>query len=135
MHLADLNWLAVVVSAVAFYALGAVWYSFLFGKAWAAELGIDMENPPESNMVKTMGGTFVLELAAALVVGIVMMQMDAEGYLAGIHTGLLLGLGIASVMMGVNYLFEQRSLKLWLINTGHMTIGFAIVGAIQGAWQ
>ena len=135
MHLADLNWLAVVVSAVAFYALGAVWYSFLFGKAWAAELGIDLENPPEVNMVKTMGGTLVLELVAAVVVGLLMAQMGGEGVMIGIHTGLLLGLGIASVMMGVNYLHEQRSLKLWLINAAHITIGFALVGAIQGAWQ
>ena len=135
MHLADLNWLAVVVSAVAFYALGAVWYSFLFGKAWAAELGIDLENPPKTNMVKTMGGTFVLELIAAIVVGLLMAEMGGEGVMIGIHTGLLLGLGIASVMMGVNYLFEQRSLKLWLINAAHITIGFALVGAIQGAWQ
>ncbi len=134
MHLADLNWLAVVVSAAAFYALGALWYSVLFGKAWAAEVGIDMENPPKTNMVKTMGGTFVLELVAAIVVGLLMMEMG-DGYMVGIHVGLLLGLGIASVMMGVNYLFEQRSLKLWLINAGHLTIGFAIVGAIQGAWQ
>ena len=135
MHLADLNWLAVVVSAIAFYALGAIWYSFLFGKAWAAELGIDMDNPPETNMVKTMGGTFVLELLAATVLGMVLMESGGEGYLVGIHTGLLLGLGIASVMMGVNYLFEQRSLKLWLINAGHISIGLALVGAIQGAWQ
>lgn len=135
MHLADLNWLAVIVSAVAFYALGALWYSVLFGKAWAAELGIDMENPPEVNMVKTMGGTFVLELVAAIVVGMLMAEMGATGHLVGIHTGLLLGLGIASVMMGVNYLHEQKSLKLWLINAAHITIGLALVGAIQGAWQ
>lgn len=135
MHLADLNWLAVVVSAAAFYALGALWYSALFGKAWAAEVGIDPDNPPETNMVKTMGGTFVLELVAAIVVGLLMMETGGQGYLAGIHVGLLLGLGIASVMMGVNYLFEQRSLKLWLINAGHLTLGFALVGAIQGAWQ
>ena len=135
MHLADLNWLAVVVSAAAFFALGAVWYSFLFGKAWAAELGIDMENPPETNMVKTMGGTFVLELIAAIVVGMMLAEMGGGGHMIGIHVGLLLGLGIASMLMGVNYLFEQRSLKLWLINAGHITLGLAIVGAIQGAWQ
>ena len=135
MHLADLNWLAVVVSAVAFYALGALWYSVLFGKAWAAEQGIDMENPPEVNMVQTMGGTFVLELIAAIAVGMLMAEMEVAGYMGGIHTGLLVGLCIASVMMGVNYLHEQRSLKLWLINACHLTLGFAIVGAIQGAWQ
>ena len=120
MHLADLNWLAVVVSAVAFYALGALWYSVLFGKV---------------NMVQTMGGTFVLELVAAIVVGMLMAEMGGEGYMAGIHTGLLLGLGVASVMMGVNYLHEQKSLKLWMINAAHITLGFALVGGIQGAWQ
>ncbi|MYF06249.1 MAG: DUF1761 domain-containing protein [Holophagales bacterium] len=94
-----------------------------------------MENPPESNMVKTMGGSFVLELIAAIVVGMVIMDMGGGGYMVGIHVGLLLGLGIASVLMGVQYFFEQRSLNLWLINAGHMTIGLALVGAIQGAWQ
>jgi len=135
MNLADLNWLAVIVSAAAFYAFGALWYSVLFGKAWAAEMGVDPNNPPETNMVKTMGGSFVLELVAAAVLGSVMMGAGAEGYMGGIHTGLLVGLGIVSVMMGVNYLHEQRSVKLWLINAGHMTIGLALVGAIQGAWQ
>ena len=135
MHLADLNWLAVVVSAVAFYALGALWYTVLFGKAWAAEQGIDMDNPPETNMAKTMGGTFVLELIAAIVVGMLLAQTDGQGYMIGLHTGLLLGLGVVSVLLGVNYLHEQRSLRFWLINAGHMTVGLGIVGAIQGAWQ
>jgi len=135
MNLGDLNWLAVVVSAVAFYAFGALWYSVLFGKAWAAEMGVDPNNPPETNMVKTMGGSFVLELVAAAALGMVMMEAGAEGYMGGIHTGLLVGLGIVSVMMGVNYIYEQRSVKLWLINAAHMTIGLALVGAIQGAWQ
>ncbi len=135
MHLADLNWLAVVVSAVAFYALGAIWYSFLFGKAWAAEMGIDMENPPESNMVVTMGGTLLLELVAATVVGMLVAQTGAHHVMEGVHLGLILGLGMASALMGVNYLFEQRSLKLWLINAGHLTLGLVVVGAIQAAWQ
>ena len=41
-----------------------------------------------------------------------------------------------SFLLTLSDLFgEQRSLKLWLINAAHLTIGFAIVGAIQGAWQ
>ena len=135
MHLADLNWLAVVVSAVAFYALGALWYTAIFGKAWAAEMGIDMENPPETKMVKTMGGTFVLELIAAIVMGMLLAEVGADNYLYGLHVGLLVGLGITSTILGVNYLHERRSMKFWLINAGHITIGLGIVGAIQGAWQ
>ena len=33
--LGDLNWLAVIVATIAYFALGAVWYAeFAFGRAW-----------------------------------------------------------------------------------------------------
>ena len=34
--------------------------------------------------------------------------------------------------LGVNYLFEQRSLKLWLINGGYNVAVFTAFGAILG---
>jgi hypothetical protein len=37
--------------------------------------------------------------------------------------------------LGVIYLFERRSLKLWLINSGYQVLAFALVGAILGAWK
>ena len=37
------NWLAVFLGAVAFFATGAVWYSVLFGKAWQREAGMTEE--------------------------------------------------------------------------------------------
>ena len=35
----DINWLGVGLGAVAFFAVGALWYTVLFGKAWQRELG------------------------------------------------------------------------------------------------
>jgi hypothetical protein len=39
--LTEINWLAVLAAGVAFFLLGAVWYSVLFGKKWAQLLEID----------------------------------------------------------------------------------------------
>jgi hypothetical protein len=36
--------------------------------------------------------------------------------------------------LGVIYLFEQRSLKLWLINSGYQVVAYTMMGAILGAW-
>ena len=44
--LSDLNWLAVLVAALAYFAIGAVWYApFLFGNAWAAAGGLPTPDP------------------------------------------------------------------------------------------
>ena len=38
-HDPEMNWLAILCAGVAYFFLGFVWYSLLFGKIWAA-LGI-----------------------------------------------------------------------------------------------
>ncbi len=41
--LSDLNWLAVIVAALAYFAIGALWYAPpVFGKAWMAAGGMEM---------------------------------------------------------------------------------------------
>jgi hypothetical protein len=37
--------------------------------------------------------------------------------------------------LGVIYLFEQRSLKLWLINSGYQVLSLTLMGAVLGAWK
>ena len=45
----NINWLAVLVATIAYFMLGAVWYSkALFGAKWASPVGIDMNNPISS---------------------------------------------------------------------------------------
>ena len=40
-----------------------------------------------------------------------------------------------AMSLGVIYLFEQRSFRLWLINAGYMTLYFSVAGTILGAWH
>ena len=45
------------------------------------------------------------------------------------------GLGWVAMSLGVIYLFEQRSMKLWLINSGYQIVAYTVMGAILGAWK
>ena len=59
------NWPAVLVAAVAYFALGAVWYSGLFGKRWVAYHKINVEDPEmKKGVAGTMSASFVLMLVA-----------------------------------------------------------------------
>jgi hypothetical protein len=52
-----LNFLAIVIAVVANFVLGFIWYTPLFGKAWAKELGITLEagqKPPAGALIRGM---------------------------------------------------------------------------------
>ena len=49
--------------------------------------------------------------------------------------GFSAGLCWVAASFGINYLFERRPLKLWLINGGYHTLQFTFFGLILGAMQ
>ena len=42
MEQMNINIMAIVVATVANFVLGFLWYTPLFGKAWAKEMGVDL---------------------------------------------------------------------------------------------
>jgi hypothetical protein len=40
-----------------------------------------------------------------------------------------------SASFGINYLFERKSLTLFLINGGYHALQFTLIGLILGAWH
>lgn len=136
MHLAQIlsgvNWLAVVVSTVAAFMLGGLWYSkVLFGTAWMQEVGLTEDAVNNNNMVKTFGGTIILQILAATALS-ALIGADST-WLSGLQTGLWVGLFWISTAYGVTYLFEQRSVRLLLINAGYYVVLYAIMGIIIGS--
>lgn len=131
---ADLNWAAVLVATISAFALGGLWYSkVMFATAWMQEVGLTEEAVNSAQMPKTFAGTFVLQFIAATVLA---SAVGADGtWLTGLQTGLVIGVCWISTAYGITYLFEQRSMRLFLINAGYYVVLFAIMGTIIGAWR
>ena len=131
----QVNWLAVIVAAIAMFGLGAVWYSpMLFVKQWAKAAGINRDGPPGKGFALVMVGAFVLTL---------LMAANLAFFLAGPNTTLgfaigaavAAGLGWATFSLWIISLFEQRPFSYVLINGGYLTVGFALMGLILGLWR
>ena len=131
MDLSKLNWLAIVVAALAGFALGGVWYGPLFGRAWMAETGMTEEKARSANMAKIYGTVFVLNLVAAT--SLAMFVGPQSDWRFGLFAGFMTGLTFVAVAFGITYLFEQRSLKLWLINSGYQTLFFSVKPLCAGS--
>ena len=133
-HLGDINWLAVFTATISAFLLGGLWYSKkLFGTRWMQEIGLTEESIVQSNTARTFGTTLVLQFIAATALA-VFLGADSS-WLSGLQSGALIGLLWIATSYGTTYLFEQRSLYLFMINAGYNVVLFAIMGAILGAWH
>ena len=126
----DINWLAVGFGTLAFFVVGAVWYTALFGKAWQREVGLSNEQLMDGrNMALTYGTCLLLEFVVVLTLGHLFAFLHP-----GDHVKMMMatgfGLAIMSPAIGINYLYQRKSLKLFLIDAGHFVVGMAVVGLV-----
>jgi hypothetical protein len=125
-----MNWLAVVVATVAFFAVGAIWYTALFGKVWQREVGLsDEQLTGGRNMMLIMGTCFVLEFIVATTVGHMFDFLEPSDR-AKMMITLGLALGVMAPAIGITYLYMRKSLTLFLLDAGHFLVGMAAVGAV-----
>jgi hypothetical protein len=133
-----INVWAVFVSALAFWALGALWYSpVLFGKRWQKEIGMSEEDLKKANMALIFGGSFVLMLLMVWALNFVINSHKAESVSLGMGLiyGLFTGFFFSMMTMGINYLYQRRSIVLWLIDGIYVVLGLGIAGMILGTWR
>ena len=133
--LGDLNWLAVVVAAVVYFALGALWYSpVLFAKPWMAAAGVDPQRA-DTNYAVLFGGSFLGYLVISIGLGLFVRALGATTIGDGLEIGLIAGIAFSATTTAINNAYEGRPLALFLINAGYNILGFGIAGALLASWQ
>ncbi|MDQ2736419.1 MAG: DUF1761 domain-containing protein [Pseudomonadota bacterium] len=128
------NYPAIFLAALVSFVVGGAWYSpLLFAKAWMREAGLDEARLRSAKL----GKVFALSFVCALVMAFNLAAfLGAKATLSfGAFAGFATGLGWVAMSLGVVYLFEQRSLKLWLINGGCQIVSYTLMGALIGGWQ
>jgi hypothetical protein len=129
----EVNWLSVFVATIVAFAIGGLWYSpLLFSKVWQSELKLTDEDIKKANMPIIFGGTFILNLIAAITLD-AFLGPDST-LTKGFVAGLIIGIAWITTALGINYLFSRKSLKLFLIDSGYFVVLFAVMGVILGAW-
>ena len=135
MQTGTINLWAVLAAALANFVIGGMWYSpALFGKVWMSANGFSEAHLKKGSPAVIFGMSFVFCL---------IMSANLGAFLAGPETtlgfavaaGTAAGLGWAALGLGVVALFERRSFKYILVNGGYLTVSFAVMGVILGAWR
>ncbi|MFN0183839.1 MAG: DUF1761 domain-containing protein [Aquabacterium sp.] len=134
MESVSFNIVAVLVSALLAFVIGGLWYSpILFAKVWMREAGLTEEQTRQANLAKVFGLSAIANLVMAFNLAAFIGAKATIGF--GLFAGVAAGLGWVSMSLGVIYLFEQRSLKLWLINSGYQVLAYTVMGGVLAAWK
>jgi hypothetical protein len=129
---------AVFASALAYWLLGAVWYSpLLFARPF---LSVGRWTPEQIAAMQAGGGkqiafALLTSLLLAYVLAHFVRFTGAETARSGLLTGFWLWLGFVATTNFETVLFEQRPLGLYLINDGYHLAGILMMGALLAVWR
>lgn len=124
---------ALLLAAVASFAIGAVWFTLLFGKPYRRLLGV-----PEGASAKGMGTAmavgFVLDLVRAYVLIQVVAAMGAYSVATGAEAGFWVWLGFVFTTFVGAVVYEKRSPRVAAISAGYYLVAYLVMGAIVAVW-
>ena len=131
----DINWNAVVVAAVAFYAIGFVIYGMLIpAERLMAMMGVnaaEMEAVGQSRMPFSA----VMPLMTAGFMALLFKWGSVTGASKGAQWGMVIALASAVPGMLYGWVYGVGPLDMTLVDSAHLLLGHVTVGAILGAWK
>jgi len=131
-----MNYLAIVVAAIAYMALGALWYSpLVFGKAWLKGVGKTKEQIASQSAAWMYIWALIASFIASYGIARIMLWTGTHTVGAGVRIGLLTSVCFVLTTFSINDNFEHRPMGLTFGNILYHIIGFLIAGIIIGAWH
>ncbi|MBA3404988.1 MAG: DUF1761 domain-containing protein [Gemmatimonadaceae bacterium] len=127
----DISWLAVIVATLAYYILGAIWFTPLFGRAWDTAIGFRRPKghrfPPIYYVVPLIS-SFVVTVATAWLVSALDIDLLSDALLLA----LIVGIGYAVSISFNNALTPHtpRPLMLGAVTGTYHLLGIVMVSAI-----
>lgn len=159
----EINFLALFVAALSTLVVGFIWYNpKVFGTVWMRETGVTEEKAKGANMFKIFALSIIFAFFIAFILQfLVIHQYGAMGMMGGDPTkampsyeafmadyghafrtfkhgmlhGFMTGLFLALPVIATNALYEMKSWKYILINSGFWIVNFTLMGGIICAWE
>jgi hypothetical protein len=135
--LSDLNWLHILVATIAYFAIGTIWYSFLFQKQWIRYHKIDMNDPEGKKGVGIiMFTSFVWTFITVTALAVLISKMSIEGgILSAVKMGLTTGVCFSALAISTTYLYLKKPFGLHLIDGGYHVAGQIVAAIILVLWK
>jgi hypothetical protein len=129
----DINFLAVVVAAIAAFVASLVWY-IVFGKELAkvsAAFAEGLRKRQPWKMLVVLVQSLVLALVLAYFIGLI----GNVDWMGAVRIGVLLWIGLSAVQWVGSIMWEKVPLKMAAIHAGDWLVKLVLIAVIVGVWR
>ncbi len=128
------NYLAIIVAAVANYAIAFLWYAVIFAKTWQRLSGVSDMTPTATKIILTLIGSFLMSyvLYHSIAFGDYYVRMSGAG--GGLMGGFFSWLGFVFPVTLMTKLYEKKPWGLWLLDNGFWLVSLLVMGVILSFW-
>jgi len=135
----NINYWAVLVSALVSMVIGSIWYGPLFGKMYTHAIGMDQWTPEKQEAEKKkMNMMYALQFVASLVMFYVLAS-----FIGRLGQMTVSGGAVTALWVWVGFMVPQQlgsaiwggSMKLFWLGIGNSLLTLLATGAIIGAWK
>jgi hypothetical protein len=128
-----INFLAVVVAAIAAFVASAAWY-IVFGKELAkvsAAFAKGMQKRQPWKMLVVIVQSLVIALVLAYFIGLI----GNVDWVGALRVGVLLWIGLAAMQWVGSILWENVPVKMAAIHAGDWLVKLVLIAVIVGVWR
>ena len=135
-------WWQIIVAAIAYFALGAIWFNpKVLGTMWMNSHGIKFDpEKMKEGMAMRMGLSFICTIIMTAVIcfvccigccsGEMCTPESGSSLMHCIKIGFMLGAGTASMSIAMAYLYQMKPMNAYLTDCGYHSAGSMIAAAV-----
>lgn len=132
--IANVNYVAILVAAIAGMAVGFLWYSkVMFAEPWIKLVDVKVDENSTNAVLHFVN--FLVYLVMAFALSQVIYYFGFTGVAGGVMAGVFAFVGFAGAAAFTENLFSGRSWKLFAINYGYQLVNLVIMGMILALWR
>ena len=131
----QVNYVAIIVAAIVYMALGALWYSkWMFKTKY---LNLTKQTPVETKGYASwaMSWATVTAVIMAYVLALTINTFQMKTAANGAIVAAIMWAGFTLTTLAHGYLWYKKPLGLFLIEASHYLISMIVMGAIIGGWM
>jgi len=134
MRSGGINWLAVLVAAIAIYAIGFVIYGVLIPQdTLTAMMGVS--EAEKATAMSRMIYSPLMPILTAVFMAVLFKWGQVADAMSGAKWGVVIALASAVPTMLYGWVYGIGPIQMTLVDSAHLLIGHVAAGAILGGWK
>ncbi|MBD3315563.1 MAG: DUF1761 family protein [Chitinivibrionales bacterium] len=127
---------AIAAGILANMIIGMLWYSpIFFGNIWLELIGKRREDIAEDDAGRSMALSIIPAIGMVLSVALIVAFANASTIADALIVGTTASVGLIGMSSFNLLLFENRSVKLTMLNTGYYMVALNVAAIISTLWR